>query len=286
MQCQQLSGQTFNTTWLGNRDILRGVLALVMPDEPNPKTLAGAWAEQRAKAMASVRTSLNTVKGEINAQREKWAQHLITAQDQHQSAVAAFASRTDADIADWTARATELEARLRNLEETYRVQMQLQAPVAYWSKKRADHEDSLKAARDAVGLFFLATGIALIAALGIVAWKAPAIAEIAKTFSPSFLVLLSGLFAGLTTIVFWGGRLLTRNYLSLKHLINDAREREVMASTYLALTNEAAAVDSDKAIILSALFRPTSDGIVSDEGPSEAGAAQLLARLLSSQSGR
>lgn len=51
------------------------------------------------------------------------------------------------------------------------------------------------------------------------------------------------------------------------HLENDAAERVTMAKTYLALIRDGALPKGDSiTTILAALFRPTGDGIVKDEG--------------------
>jgi Family of unknown function (DUF6161) len=84
----------------------------------------------------------------------------------------------------------------------------------------------------------------------------------------------------LSTVAFWIGRLLTKLYLSEHHLRNDAEERATMTTTYLALTSEGAAADADRHIVLSAIFRATPDGIVKDDGPSDASVQGLLSKLL------
>ena len=81
-------------------------------------------------------------------------------------------------------------------------------------------------------------------------------------------------------LILWVGRLLTRIYLSEQHLRHDAHEREVMTTTYLALTAEEAASDADRQIILNALFRNTPDGIVKEEGGMDPQLATFVTRML------
>lgn len=65
----------------------------------------------------------------------------------------------------------------------------------------------------------------------------------------------------------WAVRLLVRMYLSHHHLANDANERVVMVQTYLSLTEgDKLTSDEHRKLILQALFRPATDGIVKDEG--------------------
>ena len=65
----------------------------------------------------------------------------------------------------------------------------------------------------------------------------------------------------------WGVRLFVRMFLSHLHLSTDAAERVVMVRTYLSLLEgDRLTSKEDRQLILQALFRPASDGIVKDEG--------------------
>jgi len=76
-----------------------------------------------------------------------------------------------------------------------------------------------------------------------------------------------GSFVLLATLCFWFIRLLVRIFLSSLHLENDAAERVTMAKTYLALIRDSALPKGENiSTVLAALFRPTGDGIVKDEG--------------------
>jgi hypothetical protein len=75
-------------------------------------------------------------------------------------------------------------------------------------------------------------------------------------------------FAGLLGVIgVWAVRLFVRMFLSHSHLATDAAERVTMVKTYLALLEgDKLPSDDDRKLILQALFRPASDGIVKDEG--------------------
>lgn len=71
----------------------------------------------------------------------------------------------------------------------------------------------------------------------------------------------------LAVLGFWFIRILVRIFLSNIHLENDAAERVTMAKTYLALIrSNSLSKDENIDTVLVALFRPTGDGIVKDEG--------------------
>jgi hypothetical protein len=64
----------------------------------------------------------------------------------------------------------------------------------------------------------------------------------------------------------WAVRLLVRLFLSNSHLATDADERVTLVKTYLALMEaDKLPFDDDKKLILEALFRPASDGMVKEE---------------------
>lgn len=165
---------------------------------------------------------------------------------------------------------------IKSVELAYNEYMKLKAPADYWRKKSENHKTAEGNAKTALYWFFPMASIivaTVFCGVAIVLLNGPRDVE-----TPVYFVLSAGLalFGGL---VFWVGRILTRLYLSEHHLRKDAEEREVMTTTYLALTKDAAAEANDRQIILAALFRNSSDGIVKDDGAGEASLAGLLARL-------
>jgi len=65
----------------------------------------------------------------------------------------------------------------------------------------------------------------------------------------------------------WALRLIIRLFLSHQHLGADASERVTMVETYLSLAESDKGLPPEsRQLILAALFRPGSDGLVKDEG--------------------
>ena len=190
----------------------------------------------------------------------------------------------------WKKQLQETEDELKQLNETYDTHMALAAPVSYWEGKRDKHSDwakwsfiALTACMLIFGgvLFWELRGVAQMiedtklaaiassaanAKLGSPATTAPA----ASALSPLLDVLATwkiGAYILLVTLAFWFIRLLVRIFLSNIHLENDASERVTMAKTYLALIRDGSFEGKEHiGTILAALFRPTGDGIVKDEG--------------------
>jgi hypothetical protein len=65
----------------------------------------------------------------------------------------------------------------------------------------------------------------------------------------------------------WIVRIFVRLFLSHIHLLADANERVTMAQTYLSLLRHQKGIqEKDREMILQALFRPASTGVVKDDG--------------------
>jgi hypothetical protein len=148
---------------------------------------------------------------------------------------------------------------LEKLRRAFREEMALRAPAEYWSSKRTTH-------------LWIAGITGLISFLSIAAcgWflaqeiqsllAASASGSAPESWKVATLALVS-LFA------VWAVRLVVRLFLSHTHLATDASERVVMLKTYMSLLEgDRLSSPEDRQLILQALFRPASDGIVKDEG--------------------
>lgn len=177
----------------------------------------------------------------------------------------------------WTSHRNEMVNQLDTLEQTYREKLALMAPVQYWNLKATNHKAAEKWARRFVVAFFVLALPSLVTMFGGASWYL--LQNVDRATPPGLYIIASAGLATTAGVMFWIGRLLTKLYLSQHHLRQDAEERAVMTTTYLAFTAERAADDADRAIILNALFRPTSDGIVKEDGGLDMNLASLLSRV-------
>lgn len=207
--------------------------------------------------------------------------------EDHISAQASsFSDAQDARDTEWQKKLKDAQAELKRLNDTYDTHMAIAAPVSYWETKRANHKKwsiwSFVALSLSMLIFgcFLYSEVQSIGAM-VEATRAAAIAAMSKgqatttstppaSLTPMLDVLASwkiGAYILLVTLVFWFIRLLVRIFLSNIHLENDAAERVTMAKTYLSLMRHGSLEGKEHlGTILAALFRPTGDGIVKDEG--------------------
>ena len=79
-----------------------------------------------------------------------------------------------------------------------------------------------------------------------------------------------GLFLLLSTFVLWGVRLCVKLLLSNIHLEADAREREVMIQTFMAMMrhkeSREGVTKEDIAVVLAPIFSPSTSGVIKDDG--------------------
>lgn len=151
--------------------------------------------------------------------------------------------------------------KINDTDQRFKSDLALKPAYKYWSRKAVKHRKKAK---------HILWG--LIIAASLIFW---ALGNLLKTLlqshatmgqfgeTRSFLILAISL--SLTTMLFWGARIATRIYLGNVHLANDADERAILIHTYLALNVSGQARDEDRALVLSTVFRPSTDGVVKDD---------------------
>lgn len=151
------------------------------------------------------------------------------------------------------------EGEMEALRKTFREEMALRAPATYWETKRQSHERMTKITG---GLSFGGIAVAAI----VMGWLIhDLLRSVAPNTPPEAWRIAMLVLVGIFTV--WGLRLVVRMFLSHLHLATDAAERVVMTHTYLSLMEgDQLTSKEDRQLILQALFRPASDGIVKDEG--------------------
>ena len=86
------------------------------------------------------------------------------------------------------------------------------------------------------------------------------------------------------TMYVWAIRFIMRLMMTEHHLAIDASARSTMANTYLALSKSGTVSEGEKAIVLAALFKPVTDGIVRDDSMPAFSPASILANQFSKPS--
>ena len=174
---------------------------------------------------------------------------------------------------DWATFSDTAQIKWETLRKTFESQLRLEAPVTYW-RERADITSK------AANWWLFAFSAIAIAVIGVLVVFGPEFLERVSAMKNAgpFTTLALVSIPALTAL--WGLKHIARLFVTNIERSADARLRETMTTTFLALTKEGAAtVDQDeRLLILEALFRPPAPA------PSDDGHWGGLSALLSRRS--
>jgi len=261
-------------------DALLGVLLTALPDMRDAALIAVDLKQERKRFQDSLRSGMARLDDDF---RDREASFDALVKRGKALALETLRRRKrawEAQQATCGTQALAAVADINSVRDTFAEFMQLQAPVDYWTKKAGTHATAAGEASNRLIVYFIALTIVLGAAFIVAGNFLINHEPKASASSTAVYVVVTGGLAILSTVGFWIGRLFTKLYLSEHHLRTDADERAVMTKTYLALTNEKAATDAERQIILNAIFRSSADGIVKDEGPPDVGLQALLSKAM------
>lgn len=152
----------------------------------------------------------------------------------------------------------EGNTKLKEIGDAYNSFMVLQAPVTYWEGEQTRHQRLTDYYGRRSAVFGVVVMAAVVFAVWLVVGEETAIGKIPLWRIGALIAIVTG--------VIWIERILVRMYLSHAHLATDAGERVAMAKTYLALVRDGKVSDEkDRRVILDALFRKATTGIVRDD---------------------
>ena len=177
-----------------------------------------------------------------------------------ESAIGESSQALKKEQTDWATFSDTAQNEWRSIRNTFESQLRLEAPVKYW-QDRADATS--KAAK--LSLFaFAAFAFAIIGVLVVFGPEFLERVSAIKNIGP-FTTLAFVSIPGLTAL--WGLKHVARLFVLNIERSSDARLRETMTTTFLALTKEGTATvgQDERLLILEALFRPPAP-TPSDDG--------------------
>lgn len=265
---------------------LRGAMLFASPEFVDPLSYTDDLKSERTRYRSEITKLQNRTRSLEQEKRNREARR----GRQMRRVVRRFRNvikeRADGMLKSVATQASETNARLLETEDRFRKQMELQAPVEYWKMKSKIHGRwEIGFAVLSIAYFFAAAYCLYLAATKAASYllSLPDIVDPSDDRTPIYIIT-GGALLGVTTLIFWVGRLVIKLWLSEHHLRVDADERAVMTKTYLAMTENGSALDEDRAIVLTSIFRPTPDGVVKEEGPTDVGLNAYLARIASKNS--
>jgi hypothetical protein len=168
---------------------------------------------------------------------------------------------------------SDFNTRIEEIKNTFHTKMALEAPVTYWQKKSTHHLYNT-----------IIFGTLTIISFFLVSWflyhtLSDFFGDTSTTHPVEYWRI--GSFLLFASLGIWIVRIFVRLLLSNIHLRTDADERVTMIQTFLALASDGK-IDTEKSllIILEALFRPASTGVVRDDA-APASPLEMLTRTRS-----
>jgi hypothetical protein len=199
------------------------------------------------KRSEAVRTNLTSTVEEYQKQVSDYHQESLTVRKNLKEKMDEWTASVD----QMTSQATE---KLRNLEASILTELKTKTPHKFWQQQRRSHRR-----------WFWFWGPVVLAVGALSVWAVYEIwsklfekAQPYPTWQIGFL-----LFTGTVTLLLL--RVLTRIMMSHLHLATDAAERVVMLETYIALTLEGRLDEEHRSLILQALFKPSTTGLIKEE---------------------
>ncbi len=178
----------------------------------------------------------------------------------------------------------------------FQEQRKLEAPVKLWEDRAIAHGLALN------GRKWWMLGVGVVGLAACVGVSVGAFTAAKSLFSDAIVLAADGKSSGVAgmrasfhfelllssaatllylTMYLWAMRILVRLYTAEHHLSIDAQGRAALTETYLSLRKDGAATDADRAIMLSVIFRPVTDGMVKEDGPPAMTPSAILASLAS-----
>jgi hypothetical protein len=186
------------------------------------------------------------------------------------------------------------KARFEATHKEYVQKLQFEAPVKLWSTAAQGHKRRARVA------FWTFTVLAVLApCIGLLAitlfgddiagaYLPPGCAEGLPNCQSGFSAkgpLLTGAILLAASVTVWLLRTVNRIYISERNLGHSADERRAFAETYLALIKDESVTRDQEAIVMAALFRPSSDGTGGEDNSGiDFSSAAVLAKIMSGRS--
>lgn len=261
-----------------HRADVRGLILSAFPELVGSEKYREVLQAERRNYRDEVRRLQNSAEQYQADRGEEWQYRLRRASRLARKLTSRTRDRWNESAKLFGNQAMDAIASINQTHDAYTKMMALAAPVAYWKEKADSHKKSEgRLLYINIGYFVLA----MITLFFVVRETSKYILSLPKDVDRAAVyVIVSGGLIAFTTMMFWIGRLIVKFYLSEHHLRIDAEERSTMTKTYLAMTHEGSATEAERAIVLSAIFRPTPDGIVKEDGPVDLSVGGVFSKFL------
>lgn len=161
---------------------------------------------------------------------------------------------------------TERDKRCQELEKLYDEKLKLEAPAKYWDNMKKSYQWN-------GGIWFAAS---IVIAVLIIVGLVILLVSIPDLFSEDShwmdVFKNSAIITIITSVAIYILRITVKMAMSSFHLARDAKERHNLSYFYLALINDNAITDKERALVINALFSRSDSGLLkNDSGPTMSG---------------
>lgn len=292
------------TEWGKGVENLNSIIRTIFPDisisdivEPdqgkndleNQEAMLGSFD----KWYKTVDDGIQNLSDTVTKQREIVGKHEVELNMLETSAKEAH-SRIEGWMEDIEAR---FEAKVNAAKEALEQQAVFKEPIKLWELKETEHKDRKKRAYRWFLGSLIALGSSVTIGFSIIFSHPNLLLNFSRipgcnTKDPKINCSLGSIFEyfpifvvlTLVTLSLWAIRLKMKEFLSERHLELDARERRAFAEAYIGLVAVGDAgeeVNDQRAIVYASLFRPSTDGMVKDEGGLDPSIGAAISKLLS-----
>ncbi len=267
--CEPTPGPLVATLNLGEAAVARGLgLASFIRYELFGQTPDGPATQVVATTIASLNERADRVHSALSqrlAEASEVTGRLKQAWEARDTEFAKLSSKLSDDV---DTAISDAKVAVDSFKNSYQAEIALKEPVTFWTNKATSHANSARSYGIAALVVAIVAGVAAVSCL-------PGILKAGQSaVVPYYGIAVA---VAVSTLTLWLLRVLVRNYLAQNHLKTDADERVAMVKTYLALMESGKAPTESLGPVLSALFRPATDGLVkSDSMPLSV--AEILTR--------
>lgn len=215
-------------------------------------------AREAGEALTAAGSARDEAEGILNSFRQWEVEHRLRLTNLNDQIRQDHEQMTQ-ELRDSAAETTKsLQEDWKRLTATYDSQLALRAPATYWGKKHRKHTNWVLGLAVG-GAAWLIAGALL---LNVLASSVFGLTQISTV--PSWFQVISFSLGVLVFVLVI--RSVLRLMMSHVHLSLDAAERQTMIVSYLSLVRKGSLKEETLEKVLGAIFRPTGDGIVKDDG--------------------
>ncbi|WP_343526933.1 DUF6161 domain-containing protein [Sphingomonas sp.] len=275
-------------------DNLRGRISSASADASKSAALASAGAKSTEEALQNIAQGVEKTSAELMASIRETEARLESMAAASQSELARHDSQAQTFV-------TETRKRVDDWIEAQTEAVRLTAPVELWAQRATNHQTATRT----LGIIALVAGAIGTILTPFISWGAFDSAHwllsdaVEKGSGKATQAVAAGIrqtlhfeliFTGTATLFwltmfFWLMRIVVRRYSAEQRLAVDASGRAAMAQTYLGLIMESAAGETERPIVLEALFRPVVEAGRGEDGPPATSLASIVAAIVAGKSG-